>query len=116
MQKYRTMKEAAEAAEKLCLTWLVNDGSTVDADGLEMLAAALDEELNNSEKTPAAFLCSKEGALGLTFDFEYNAQWVCYPLPAEEKLEEEVLSDLEKRLNGLKNLTTEEIAQIWNPQ
>lgn len=116
MKAFRTMKEAADAAEKLCLTWLVNDGNTVDAQGLEMLAAALDEEMKNSGKTPAAFLCSKEGALGVTFDFEYNAQWVCYPLPDEENLEEEVLSDLEKRLMGLEQLTTEEIAQIWNPQ
>ena len=116
MQKFRSMEEAAKAAEQICQMWFVREeGCTVDAEGLKTLAVALDRELADGGKN-AAFLCSKEGALGLTFDFEYNAQWVFYPLPTGDALEEELLADLKKHMDALEGLSTEELKEIWNPQ
>ena len=115
MKRFETMSEAAAEAAGLCNIWLIRaDDATVEKEGLLMLAEAFDRERVNMEKNPAAFLCSKEGALGLTFDYEFNAQWLFYPLPDESHVEEEILADLERKLDRLEGLSTEELKNIWN--
>ena len=114
MQRYESMKEAAIAATTLCHNWLVKtEGSVADPDTLLILAEAFDREFADQNNNPAAFLCSKEGAVGLTFDYEYNAQWLLYPLCDESMIQEEVIANLERDLDRLKELGTEELQEIW---
>ena len=80
-----------------------------------MMAEALDTELAAGTMRPAAFLCSKEGAIGLTPDYEYNAQWLLFPLPDEGNMEADLIADLTKQLEDLECVSTEELKKIWKP-
>ena len=114
MKKFNTMLEATELSRTLSNTWLVRDtGEYVDADGLNTLANAMDEMMSaKPEEPPHRFLCSNEGAIGITYDFEYNAQWFIYPMTDEDKLAEEVFLQMEKDLDALKVLKREELVKI----
>ena len=117
MQKCSNMKEAAEAAIKLSEFWFVPDqGLTLDLEGLKQMAESIDDAFEKADKKATAFFCSKEGALGVTFDYEYNAQWVIIPLPSEKELADETLIQMEMILDGLKDVSTEELRNIWKPQ
>ncbi|MCR5222335.1 MAG: hypothetical protein K6D90_05695 [Lachnospiraceae bacterium] len=116
MTKHQTMTDAASAAGKICANWLDRKtGNRVDLQTLPALAKALDAEFEAAGESPAAFLCSKEGALGLTMDFEYHAQWFLFPLPKEEDLEQNLTEDLKKHLNDLADIPVEELERIWKP-
>ncbi len=116
MQKFQTMKEAAGAAGKICSDWLVREtGERADEGSVHLMAEALDAEVEASGQRPAAFLCSKEGAIGLTPDYEYNAQWLLFPLPDEGNMEADLIADLTKQLEDLECVSTEELKKIWKP-
>lgn len=117
MQKCGTMKEAAQMAASLSRMWFVpSQGLTLDAEGVMDFAGCLDEDFEKADKKVAAFLCSKEGALGVTFDYEYNARWLIIPLPSEKELLDEALSQMEFQLNGLKDVSVEELKKLWKQQ
>ncbi len=117
MQKCLTMKEAADLAAKLSEFWFVPDqGLTLDADGLKQMAESIDEAFATAEKKATVFFCSKEGALGVTFDYEYNAQWIIIPLPSEKELAQEAISQMEMLLDGLKDVSVEELKEICKQQ
>ena len=111
------MKEAAEKAVTLSEMWFVpTQGLTLDAEALKVLAESFDEEFEATDKKVAAFLCSKEGALGVTFDYEYNARWLVIPLPSEKELFDEAIDQMEFHLNNLKDVSVEELEKIWKQQ
>ena len=117
MQKCETMKEAAQKAAELSTMWFVpKQGLTLDAEGVMEFARCLDEDFEKADKKVAAFLCSKEGALGVTFDYEYNARWLIIPLPSEKELLDEAMEQMNFQLEGLKDVSVEELKELWKQQ
>ena len=117
MEKFRTMKDAAQRAVMLSKLWFVpTRGLTLDAEGLKILAESFDEEFEEMEGKVAAFLCSREGALGVTFSYEYNARWLVLPLPSETELVDEAIDQMQFQLNNLKDASIEELEKIWKQQ
>ena len=117
MEKFATMKNAADKAAALSKIWFVPKlGLTLDAEGVAEFAKNMDEDFAKADRKVAAFLCSKEGALGLTFDYEYNARWLIIPLPSEKELVDEVIKEMEFQLGNLKDVSVEELKELWRQQ
>ena len=114
MEKYRTMSEAAGLAKTLTKMWLMRDtGEYVDEQGLDRLAYAMDEEMGRrSDEPPHVFLCSKEGAVGITYDFEYNAQWFLFPISDEKAMAEEMVDYVSNTFDAVKLLSRDQLVGI----
>ncbi|MBO4901482.1 MAG: zinc ribbon domain-containing protein [Lachnospiraceae bacterium] len=101
MKEFQTMADAVAEAAKICDEWVTVQGKQVVSwDDALLRADELDETYRAAGVNPFTYLCSEEGAVGITEDKEYLAQWILLPLPAlPEDLEARIRADYEKSRN-----------------
>ena len=82
MKEFTKMIDAVAEAAMLVDQWSVlPDKDIVTKD--DALARALEMDKGNEEAGLSGrfkYLCSEEGAVGITMDKEYQAQWIMIPL------------------------------------
>ena len=99
MKEFATMADAVAEAAKTVDEWVILPShQKVSWDDAILRAQELDDYYaQNNMATRYTWLCSAEGAIGVTEEKEYLAQWILLPaLPYPAQLEEQIRADYEK--------------------
>jgi hypothetical protein len=82
MKEFTKLIDAVAEAAVYTDEWAVLPGKDI-IDSKQALARALEIDKGNEEEGMTGrfkYLCSEEGAVGMTMDKEYQAQWFMIPL------------------------------------
>lgn len=99
MKEFQTLSGAVSEATRICDEWIIMPGKQqIDAFDAQKKAYEIDQAYAaDGEECPYTYLCSEEGAVGLTEGKEYMAQWIMLPLPdVSNDLEEQIRADYER--------------------
>lgn len=82
MKHCKTMSEAISEASKKCYGWLVmGNGQYLGHEDALFLAQTTDKlDAEDDAQSDTYYLCSDEGAVGVTSKYEYLAEWLLMPL------------------------------------
>ena len=98
MKEFSSMADAVAEAAKTVDEWVILPShQKVSWDDAIVRAQELDDYYaKNNPATRYTWLCSAEGAIGVTEEKEYLAQWILLPaLPLPAELEERIRADYE---------------------
>ena len=86
MQKLRTCMDALVLAGNVCQSWRVIDGQE-DLGLLEMIAVATELDEQYPAEEDMFYMVSGEGAIGITWKWEFLVRWLY--VPSEALIEDE---------------------------
>ncbi|MCR4746570.1 MAG: zinc ribbon domain-containing protein [Lachnospiraceae bacterium] len=113
MQKFDKITDAAACAGTIAKRWFAMGAEgPVDYEGLLKITEVVEKKLRENGGRMPTFLCSKEGALGVSYDYEYNAQWLIIPFIEGDQLERDMSEKFSNLGSAIASLPLESLKEL----